>query len=298
MDRRAFIGAAAASAASPALAQVDGRIRTQRKPAAPAAAVAEPPPKWALVLGGGTARGFAHIGVIKALQANGLVPDLVVGCSAGALIGALYAAGLSGQQLEELSLRVRDSEVADMVAGNKRGMVAGEALQKFVNKHVRNLSIEKFGLRYACIATNLTAGDMAVFTAGDAGQAVRASSSIPAIFIPARINDQEYVDGGLISPVPVRVARDLGVDKVVAVSLNAGPQPGNPSGLFELLMQSFEIMSASITRLELRDADVVIRPDLGRIPFTDFTSRNLMITLGEQATRRALPALKTQLRLG
>ena len=124
---------------------------------------------------------------------------------------------------------------------------------------------------------------------------MRASSSIPAIFIPVRINGQEYVDGGLINPVPVRVARDLGVDRVVAVSLSDNPHPGNPAGMFELLMQSFEIMASSLTRHELRDADAVVKPDLGRIPFTDFSSRNLMVTLGEQAARRSLPQIRNLL---
>jgi NTE family protein len=287
MDRRTLLGAgalvasAAASAAKPAARQ-------------PEAA----PGKWALVLGGGTARGLAHIGVLKVLQQNGLVPDLVVGCSAGALVGSLYAAGLPTQQLEELALRVRDNEIADLVSGNKRGMVAGEALQAFVNRQVKQQRIEQFKLPFAALATNLTTGLPAVFSSGDAGLAVRASSSIPAIFIPTRIHEQEYVDGGLISPMPIRTARDLGASTVVAVTLNSGAQPANPAGLFELLMQSFEIMSSSITRLELREADVVVQPDLGKLSFTDFTSRHLMITLGEQAARRALPAIRSKLRLG
>lgn len=287
MDRRTLLGAGALAAASAsALAQAQPRGADR----------ATTPSKWALVLGGGTARGFAHIGVLKVLQQNGLMPDLLVGCSAGALVGALFASGIPAQQLEDLALRVRDNEIADLVNGNKRGMVAGEALQSFVNRQVKQARIEQFKMPFAALATNLTAGEAAVFTTGDAGLAVRASSSIPAIFIPARIQDQEFVDGGLISPLPIRTARDLGATTVVAVSLNAGAQPGNPAGLFELLMQSFEIMSASISRLELRDADVVIKPDLTRISFTDFTSRNLMITLGEQAARRALPAIKSKLR--
>ena len=289
MDRRSFIAAGslvAAATSAPAESIGRGGVRS-----------AEPAPKWALVLGGGTARGFAHIGVLKVLQQNGLMPSLVVGCSAGALIGALFASGMSALQLEELALKVRDAEVADMVSGSKRGMVGGDALQSFVNKHVQRVPIEKFKLPFACVATNLTVGQATIFSSGDAGFAVRASSSIPAIFIPARSNDQEYVDGGLVSPLPVRIARELGAEKVIAVSLNSGPQPGNPSGLFELLMQSFEIMAATITQLEAREADVVIKPELGRIAFTDFSSRNLMVTLGEQAAKRALPLIKSKLRV-
>jgi NTE family protein len=294
VDRRSFIGAGALAAIASAAAQADTRDRKPVPSLAPASATPGRV-RWALALGGGTARGFAHIGVLKVLQQEGLRPDLVVGCSAGALIGALYASGMSALQMEDLALKVRDSEIADIVTGNRRGMVAGEALQSFVNRHVRNLPIERFPVPFAAVATNLTLGETAVFSAGDAGLAVRASSSIPAIFIPVRINDQEYVDGGLINPVPVHVARDMGVDRVVAVSLNDNPHPGNPSGMFELLMQSFEIMASSLTRHELSDADAVVKPDLGRIAFTDFTSRNLMVTLGEQAARRALPQIRGKL---
>jgi len=267
---------------------------------APAPVPVPTPParkRWALVLGGGTARGLAHIGVLKVLQAEGLQPDLVVGCSAGALVGAFYAAGFSPRQMEELALSVKDSEIVDLVEGNKRGMVTGDALQSFVNKQLRQLPIEQFKLPYAAVATNLATGEPMVFRKGDAGQAVRASSSIPAIFIPARIGDQDFVDGGLTSPVPVRIARSLGVDQVVAVTVSAGPQPARPEGLFELLMQSFDIMAGALTQLELRDADVVIRPALARMSFMDFGSRHQMILLGEQAARQALPALRAKLRL-
>lgn len=294
MDRRSFLGASAIAATGGAAAKTEPRATVP--PAASATASAAPRRmRWALALGGGTARGFAHIGVLKVLQQEGLRPDLVIGCSAGALIGALFASGISAEKLEELALKVRDSDIADIVSGSRRGMVAGDALQSFVNRQVRNLPIERFPLPFAAVATNLTQGEAAVFSSGDAGLAVRASSSIPAIFIPVRINQQEYVDGGLISPVPVRVARELGVDKVVAVSLSDNPHPGNPSGMFELLMQSFEIMASSLTRHELRFADAVIKPDLARIAFTDFSSRNLMITIGEQAARRALPEIRAKL---
>lgn len=290
MDRRSFLNAAALAAGTTGAAGAIARTRPAQ------AAMPANRPKWALVLGGGSARGFAHIGVIKVLQREGLMPDLVVGCSAGALIGAFFAAGYTGAQMEEVAMKVKDGDVADLVTGNKRGMVSGEALQGFINKHVRNTPIEQFKLPFAAVATNLNTGEAAVFKSGDAGFAVRASSSVPAVFIPARRNDTEYVDGGLISPLPIRIARELGADQVVAVSVNGGPQPRHPVGMCELLMQSFDIMAASLTRLELREADVVIRPEVGRIAFTDFGSRNLLITLGEQAAWRALPALRSKLR--
>jgi len=298
MDRRSFLNAAGALAG---IATTGSAARAQPLPGAArarAASQAAARPRWALVLGGGTARGFAHIGVIKVLQQEGLMPDLVVGTSAGALIGAFFAAGYSGVQMEEVAMKVKDGDVADLVTGNKRGMVAGDALQAFVNKYLYNTPIERLKLPFAAVAANLTTGEPAIFRTGDAGFAVRASSSVPAVFIPARQGDNEYVDGGLISPVPIRIARDLGADHVVAVSVSGTPQAGHPVGMYELLMQSFDIMASSLTRLELREADVVIKPELGRIAFTDFDSRNLLITLGEQAARRAVPSIRSKLRLG
>ena len=226
MDRRSFLNAAGALAAvgggsaaaqSQTAPKSPGPTGARAKAAgsASAASAAAARPRWALVLGGGTARGFAHIGVIEVLQREGLVPDLVVGTSAGALIGAFFAAGYSGAQMEEVAMKVKDGDVADLVNGNKRGMVAGDALQAFVNKYLNSAPIERLKLPFAAVAANLTIGEPAIFRTGDTGFAVRASSSVPAVFIPARLNDNEYVDGGLISPVPIRIARELGAEHVV-----------------------------------------------------------------------------------
>lgn len=179
--------------------------------AAPAERPAARKPRLAVVLGGGSARGFAHIGVVKGLEAHGIRPDLVVGCSAGSLVGAFWAAGFSGDRMEELALRVRDSEIIDVVQGNApRGMVTGQSLQNFVNQALRGRGIESFPTPFAAVATRYPAGDLAVLRSGDPGFAVRASCSIPGVFVPAAQGGQEYLDGGLISPVPVRTARQLG----------------------------------------------------------------------------------------
>ena len=164
----------------------------------PAAAQATPrrTGKLGLVLGGGSARGFAHIGVLKALEESGYKPDVVVGTSAGSLVGAFYAAGFSPWQMEEVALKVRDIDVADFNSANKRGMFAGEALQKLINEYVRNQPIEKLKLTFGAVATNLNNGDAVLLRSGDTGQAVRASSAIPGVFVPAVVGGVELVDGG------------------------------------------------------------------------------------------------------
>ncbi len=251
-------------------------------------------------MGGGSARGFAHIGVIKALEAGGIQPDLIVGCSAGSLVGAFMAAGYSGKRMEDLALKVQDSEVIDLVTGKAQyGLVAGRSLQSFVNQGLGNQPLEKLKIPFAAVATRYPSGDLAVFQEGDAGFAVRASCSIPGVFMPASAQGSDFLDGGLISPIPVATARKLGADIVVAVDVG-GPDPsnGDNKGLYNIIMRSFEIMSQSLRQHEAADADVVIRPDVARVQSTDFGARKVLMLLGEAAGARLVPVIREKLKPG
>ena len=274
--------------------------------AAPAlAAISRPVPaaagrsgnRLAIVLGGGSARGFAHIGVIKALDAAGIKPELIVGCSAGSLIGAFWAAGISGMLMEELALRVRDDEIIDLISGStQRGMVGGRHLQEFVNRHLQNRLIEALPTRFIAVATAFPAGELATFERGDTGFAVRASCAIPGVFIPASDNGREYLDGGLVSPVPVQTARLAGGDVVVAVDIGApDATPNSGAGLYGLLLRSFEIMSQSLRNHETAQSDLVIRPPVAQIPSTDFSARKALIAAGFQAGSRLAPLIRERL---
>lgn len=252
-------------------------------------------PRIALVLGSGSARGFAHIGVIKALEAAKIKPDLIVGTSAGALIGAFYAAGFSGSQMEDLALKVKDIDIVDMASGTKRGMVLGDTLQTFVNRATRDRPIETLSIPFIAVATRLRTGEIATFRSGDLGMAVRASCSVPGVFIPPKINDVDFVDGGLVSPVPVRIAREAGADFVIAVDVSSGPLNSTPVGIYEQVMHSFEIMGRSLAKLEAEQADVLIRPDLARLASTDFSSRAAFIQIGQAAGTRFSPVVTEKL---
>lgn len=252
-------------------------------------------PRVALVLGSGSARGFAHIGVIKALEAARIRPDLIVGTSAGALVGAFYAAGFSGVQMEELALKVKDIDIIDLSAGAKRGMVMGDTLQSFVNRAVRDRPIEQLNIPFIAVATQLRGGEVATFRNGDVGLAVRASCSVPGVFIPPKINDVEYVDGGLVSPVPVRIAREAGANIVIAVDVSSAPLNASPVGIYEQVMHSFEIMGRSLARIESAQADIVIRPDVGSIPSTDFNARAAFILIGQVAGARFAPVVQEKI---
>lgn len=253
-----------------------------------------PKTRLALVLGGGAARGFAHIGVIKTLQAQGIVPDMVVGTSAGAVVGALYAAGHDGFALQQLAMQMDESQVADWSLPD-RGVIKGEALQDFVNRAVAQQPLEKLPRTLAVVATDLRSGEPIVFRHGNTGMAVRASSAVPGVFKPVQISGREYVDGGLVAPVPVLVARSMGADFVIAVDISARPQYGSTVGTLDILRQTFAIMGQSLNRHELPAADVVIRPHMAGLNATDFQNRHQAVLEGEKAATHMLPELKARL---
>ena len=252
------------------------------------------PPKIALALGGGAARGFAHIGVIKALESHGIVPDMVIGTSSGSLVGALYASGYGGFDLQRTALQLDDTIIADWSLPD-RGFIKGEALQNFVNQAVQNRPMEKLNKPFAVVATDLQSGEPIVFRTGNTGMAVRASSSVPGVFQPVTISGREYVDGGLVSPVPVRAARAMGADLVIAVYISNNPRLGKTRDSVDVMLQTFAIMGQSIAGYELSEADIVIRPDTGRIRSTAFEDRHLAIIEGEKAGLAAIAAIKQKI---
>ncbi len=263
-------------------------------PAPPPVVTPKPPVKVALVLGGGAARGFAHIGVIKSLEAQGIVPDIVVGTSAGSVVGALYAGGMSGFEMQKLALQMEEGMVLDWTLPN-RGVLKGEALQAFINQKLRNQSIQKLPKPLGVVATDLQSGEMVLFRQGNTGMAVRASSTLPGIFQPVEISGRDYVDGGLTSPVPAQAARTMGADFVIAVDISNVGRREKLTGTMDVMLQTFAIMGHAISQHELEDADVVIRPKTAAISSTDFEDRHLAILEGEKAAAAIMPELKARL---
>ena len=250
-------------------------------------------PRVGLALGGGAARGFAHVGVIQVLEEAGIRPTLVAGTSAGSLVAAIYASGKNGKQLQHVAETMEEATIADWTLPLfNRGMLRGDALARYVNSQVGGRSIESLTLPLGIVATDLATGSSMLFQRGDTGTAVRASSAVPAVFQPVRISGRDYVDGGLVSPVPVRAARQMGAELVVAVDISSPPE-GNTSGsTLDVLLQTFTIMSKSINFFELKEADVVVRPALIGVSSADFSSRKRSIEAGRQAMLQMLPSLK------
>ena len=247
-------------------------------------------------MGGGAARGFAHVGVIAVLEEAGLRPSVLVGTSAGSLVAALYASGKTSAQLQQTALNMEEVAITDwMLPIFGRGMFRGEALSRYVNDLVAGRLIENMAIPLGIVATDLNSGQAVLFQRGDTGLAVRASSAVPAVFVPVKINGREYVDGGLVSPVPVRFARQMGAELVIAVDISSSPE-GNPAeGTLQILLQTFAIMGKSINRYELRDADLVIQPSQAGLKSADFSARQRAIDAGRAAMLAALPELKARL---
>lgn len=296
LSRRSLLSATAAAL----LLAGCGSAPTQ--PSAPIAATPAPQPrhvKIGLALGGGAARGFAHIGVIKALEAQGIVPDIVVGTSAGSVVGSMYAYGYNGFTLQKMAMEMDEASISDWALpffSKSSGVLKGEALQSYVNKAVHNLPIEKLKIPFGAVATDLKTGQPILFRRGNTGMAVRASSAVPSVFQPVSIAGKTYVDGGLVAPVPVRFAKEMGAEFIIAVNISSVTEAQATASSLDVLMQTFTIMGQRLNQHELKDADVVITPALGAMGSADFNGRNLAVLAGEQAAASVMPQLKAKLK--
>lgn len=269
------------------LAGCDKAVKTPAK----TAPIKAREPVIAVALGGGGAKGFAHIGVLKVLESHGIKPKIVTGTSAGSFVGSLYASGKSPYQLQQIALSFQESDIRDLTL-NRQGVILGQKLQDYVNKNVGGKAIEQFPIRFAAVATRLDNGSKADFIKGNAGQAVRASCSIPNVFVPAAIGGLKYVDGGLVSPIPVKTAKDMGADIVIAIDISARPDGSKALNMFGVLDQTLNIMGQQSINEELGRANIVIQPKVGHIGTLDLKSSNAAILEGEKAAQLKVRAIQ------
>jgi NTE family protein len=253
-------------------------------------------PRIGLALGGGAAKGFAHVGVIAVLEEAGLRPSYVVGTSAGSLVAALYASGKSSAELQKAALAIEEVAITDwMLPLVGRGMFRGDALGRYVNEAVGGRLLDQMSIPLGVVATDLGNGQAVLFQRGDTGTAVRASSAVPGVFVPVRISGRDYVDGGLVAPVPVRFTRQMGAEVVIAVDISTVPEENTANDTLQILLQTFSIMGKSINQHELKGADIIIRPSLAGLRSADFSARLKAIDAGRAAMLTALPALRLKL---
>lgn len=248
-------------------------------------------PLIAVALGSGGPRGLAHVGVLKALEAHGIVPDLIVGTSSGALVGSLYASGLSPLEMATMAMALQPRELLDF-SYSDRGYIRGEALQNFVNRLVKQRPMEQLPKEFAAVSTDLKTGHAVVFNRGDTGLAVRASSAIPGRFQPVKIMGKDYLDGDLVSPVPMRIARELGADVVIGVDVSAFIEDTPTQKNFPTEWIITGTMRKTIVDHEAQYADVVIHPNIGYYAgWSDGYKVNCFL-IGERAALAAMPKIK------
>jgi len=248
--------------------------------------------KIALVLGAGSSKGFAHIGVLKVLEMNHIPIHMIVGTSVGSAVGSLYAYGYDAFQLQRIAFAIEKGDIADyIIPFPTNGFIKGEKLEEFINKSVNNTPLEGLKIPFYAVATDIQDGHEVVFDRGDTGQAVRASCSIPGVFRPVQIGNRMCVDGGVVSPIAVDAARRLGADIVIAVDISGEVDRTKPDSTMATIFQSFNIMYSKLGQIQLAHADVVIKPEVGYISSSDFSKRNEAILEGEKATMEALPQI-------
>jgi NTE family protein len=248
------------------------------------------PAKVALVLGSGAARGFAHIGVLNVLESNRVPLHLIVGSSAGSFVGSLYAYGYNAFQLQKMSFSLEKGDLIDLTVPDN-GFIKGEKLEEYVNRMLDNTPLERLRIPFHAVATDIQKGEEVAFGRGNTGTAVRASCAIPGVFRPVKIDGRIYVDGGVVSPVPVEAARRLGADVVIAVDISSGISKRAPESTIETILQSVDIMHSRISGAQLSKADVVIRPTVADVAASDFGRRHDAVLEGEKAANAALPRI-------
>lgn len=258
--------------------------------AKPAAPKVVRKPRIALALGGGAAKGFAHVGVIRVLEQQGIVPDIITGTSAGSVVGAIYASGISADKLRRRALALNEDELKDFSLSGG-GFLKGDKLAAMVNREVGRKRIEQLPRTFAAVATDFDSGARVVFRSGDTGTAVRASAAIPNVFQPVTIRGRRYVDGGLVSPVPVSAARELGADIVIAVDITAKPAQ-RKSGVLGTFDQSLSIMTQAALANELKGADVILRPQVLGLGAADFDQRRRAMREGEKVGKQGITAIR------
>jgi NTE family protein len=256
-------------------------------------AAAKKQPVVALVLGGGSAKGFAHVGVIRVLEQEKIPIHMIVGTSVGSLIGGMYASRPDSFQLEWTAFKIDRNDILDFsIAYSKLGPVPGARLESFVEQNVKAKRVEDTKIPFTPVATDLNTGETVTLEKGSMAKAIHASSAIPGIFVPVTFGKRMLVDGGLTNNVACDIARARGADIIIAVSLQKDVNNYQIDSLVDIIAQSVNIMMRQSTKPKIQSADVLIEPDTKGISLFDFSQKKLMMEEGIKAAKLAMPKIK------
>jgi NTE family protein len=252
-----------------------------------------PEPKVALVLGGGSAKGFAHIGVIRVLEQEKIPIHMIIGTSVGSLIGGIYASNPDSFQLEWLAYKIDKNDILDFsIIYSKLGPVQGARLEAFVEQSVKTKKIEDTKIPFYPVATDLNSGETVILEKGSLAKAIRASSSIPGIFVPVTFGKRTLVDGGVTNNLACDIAKSKGADVVIAVNLLKDVKDYNIGSVVDIIGQSVNIMMHEATKTKSKYADVLIEPETKEVSMFDFTQKKALIEEGIRAAKTAVPRIK------
>lgn len=292
LARLAALVIAAAVQAAPALA-ADG-CEAAPLPSVRADPISLPPNmRVGVALGSGSVHGLAHVGVLEELESRGLDVSVVAGTSVGALVGSLWASGVSAPDIERLARATHWDELGRM-STSFEGLFTNDALRAELAPFFKGRPIEAWPRRFGAVATNIANGHRRVFMSGDGALAVQASSAVPFAYAPVKVDGERYADGALVEPLPVETARDMGANWVVAVDVAYRPYEAPASGLAGNTFQAMHILINSLAEREARGADFVIRLDLHGHMMK--CGNDALIAMGREAMYRAWPALAAALR--
>lgn len=249
------------------------------------------PCRIGLALGGGFARGLAHVGILKVLEEEGIIPDFIAGTSVGAVIGAAYCSGVSAKELEEIAAIVRFKDFARYTI-SRFGLCTNDRMTGFLHRILKVKTFEQLRIPLAVTATNFMTGEPVVFTQGALVDPVRASCAYPGVFLPVNVDGKLMVDGLLGHAVPTQPVKEMGADRVAAVYFGAHWVQKTPRHVFEVIGQCFSIAMANMSCLWKQHADIIIEPNVCGYAFDDFQRASNLIKIGEAAGREMLPTFR------
>lgn len=248
-------------------------------------------PKIGLALGSGGARGFAHLGVIKVLVENGIPIDYIAGSSMGSLVACFYGAGLEMDRLYKISTAFKRKYYLDFTIP-KMGFISGKRVKELIRVFTKGKRLEELMIPVSVVATDLMTGEKVVFTEGSIADAVRASISIPGVFVPEKLNGRLLVDGGVVDRVPVSVVKKMGADLVIAVDVSRVKTNAEITTIYDVIMQSLDIMQMELMENRQIASDVMIRPRAEMYSSRAFTNIDELILLGEEEARKQINQIK------